>query len=364
MYLALLIDKQFNLAFKTRLLDLLPFFASLDTDEDLSEDKRQKWSDQLSRTLHTFTADCFPLKSTEFSSGSQEYHDYQGALRKILAALELSSSFLLLEFLIWMLCCESQHRFEDEILSSIGRYILKITDPSKQLNLLDYLYRIIFGHNPLFRLEHRLNALEKLTLKIFTSVRKRTLLDFYLKEIAPLVLDQLDTKLDPQSTTITSILINKIATYRLIDYMYTILNKDDVFGLNSSIAQMFYQKAKTQEQARRVLNMEMPITAVKLGPATDGKELTKYVIARARAQFIDPKPMRALEGTLNTSTALEKTMKISLMRSLATSSFNCLISVLICTQTEGKLYKAFIFDANTAKVILRRKDLHLILVFF
>ncbi|CAF3970362.1 unnamed protein product [Rotaria sp. Silwood2] len=42
MYLSLLIDKQLNLTFKTRLLDLLPFFASLDTDEDLKEDKRKK----------------------------------------------------------------------------------------------------------------------------------------------------------------------------------------------------------------------------------------------------------------------------------------------------------------------------------
>jgi hypothetical protein len=38
----LLIDKQLNLTFKTRLLDLLPFFASLDTDDDLSEEKRKK----------------------------------------------------------------------------------------------------------------------------------------------------------------------------------------------------------------------------------------------------------------------------------------------------------------------------------
>jgi hypothetical protein len=47
----------------------------------------------------------------------------------------------------------------------------------------------------------------------------------------------------------------------------------------------------------------------------------------------------------------EKQIKIHLLRALATSAFNCLISLLICTQTEAKLYKAFIFDANPAKVI-------------
>jgi DNA-dependent protein kinase catalytic subunit len=350
MYLSLLIDKQLNLTFKTRLLDLLPFFASLDTDEDMSEEKRKKWSDDLCRTLHTFTADCFPLKSTEFSKGTQEYHDYQGAIRKILSALELSSSFILFELLIWMLCCEQHHIFEDEILSSISRYVTKLNDQIKQLNLLDYIYSILFGKNPLFRLEHRLNALEKFILKMLTSVKKSTLIEFYNKYISLFVIDQLDIKLDLTSSSITSILINKICTYRFIDYMYTILNKEDVFGLNSPIAKTFYETAKKQEDARKILNIEIPITTIKIGSSMDGKELTKYVIARARAQFIDGKAMKSMEIMLTNITTVEKEIKKNLIRSLASSSFNCLISVLICTQTEAKLYKAFIFDTNVSKV--------------
>ncbi|CAF4662273.1 unnamed protein product, partial [Rotaria sp. Silwood2] len=342
--------KQLNLTFKTRLLDLLPFFASLDTDEDLKEDKRKKWSDDFSRTLHTFTADCFPLKSTEFHKGTQEYHDYQGAIRKILSALELSSSFILFELLIWMLCCEQNHIFEDEILSSINRFIIKLNDHNKQMNLLDYIYSILFGKNILFRIEHRLNALEKFILKMLTSVKKTTLIEFYKKYISSFVIEQLDIKIDlTLTTTITSILINKICTYRFIDYMYTILNKDDVFGLNSSIAKIFYETVKKQEEARKLLNVEMPITAIKIGSTMDGKELTKYVIARARAQFIDGKIIKSMETILTNVTTIEKEMKMNLIRSLAMSSFNCLISILICTQTEAKLYKAFIFDANVSK---------------
>ncbi|CAM4805641.1 unnamed protein product [Rotaria magnacalcarata] len=349
MYLSLLIDKQLNLTFKTRLLDLLPFFASLDTDEDLSEDRRKKWSDDLCRTLHTFTADCFPLKSTEFRKGTQEYHDYQGAIRKILSALELSSSFILFELLIWMLSCEQNHIFEDEILSSINRFIIKLNDHNKQMNLLDYIYSILFGQNPLFRLEHRLNALEKFILKMLTSVKKNTLIEFYKKYISLFVIEQLDIKIDLTSSTITSVLINKIATYRFIDYMYTILNKDDVFGVNSPIAKVFYEKVKQQEEARKTLNIEMPITAIKLGATMDGKELTKYVIARARGQFIDGKIIKSMDMTLINVPAMEKATKMNAIRSLAMSSFNCLISVLICTQTEAKLYKAFIFDSNASK---------------
>ena len=346
-YLSLLIDKQLNLTFKTRLLDLLPFFASLDTDEEIPEDKRKKWSEDFSRTLHTFTADCFPLKSTEFHQKTQEYHDYQGAIRKILSALELSSSFILFELLIWMLSSEQHHIFEEEILSSISRYVIKLNDQNKQLNLLDYIYKILFGKNPLFHLEHRLNALEKFLLKILTSVKKSTLIEFYKKSIGNLILDQLDTKLDLTSPTIVSILINQIATYRFINYMYTILNKDEVFGMNSIIAKVFYETVQSQEERRKYLNAEIPITTIKIGATMDGKELTKYAIARARAQFIDGKIFKSIEMNIPIT---EKEMKINLIRTLAISSFNCLISILICTQTEAKLYKAFIFDANASKV--------------
>lgn len=351
MYLLLLIDKQLKLTFKIRLLDLLAFFASIDTNENLTEEKRKKWSNDLSRTLRQFIADCFPLKSNEFSIGTQEYHDYQAAMRKILSALELSSSFILFEQLIWMLCCEQHHAFEEEILASISRFVVNLNNHIKQTKLLDYIYTIIFGKNPLFRTEHRLNALEKLILKILTSVKKLTLIEFYKKYICSLVIDELDSKIDVTSQTLISVLINKVCTYRLIDHMYTILNKEDIFGVNSSIARVFYEHIKKQDEARKLLNVELPASAIKLGATFDGKELTKHVITRSRAQFVDSRLMKSMEMILAGVNTNEKHIKLTLIRSLATSSFNCLISLLICTQTEAKLYKAFIFDANPAKVI-------------
>ncbi|CAF5154228.1 unnamed protein product, partial [Rotaria sp. Silwood1] len=139
-------------------------------------------------------------------------------------------SFVLFELLIWMLCCEQHHIFEEEILLSISRYVINLNNHIKQTNLLDYIYSIIYGKNLLFRTEHRLNALEKLILKILTSVRKITLIEFYKKYICTLVIDELDVKLDLTSQTLISTLINKVCTYRLTDHMYTILNKDDIFG--------------------------------------------------------------------------------------------------------------------------------------
>ncbi|CAF4907304.1 unnamed protein product, partial [Rotaria sp. Silwood2] len=46
-------------------------------------------------------------------------------------ALELSSSFILFELLIWILCCEQDHLFEDKILSLINRFIIRLNDHNK-----------------------------------------------------------------------------------------------------------------------------------------------------------------------------------------------------------------------------------------
>ena len=83
-----------------------------------------------------------------------------------------------------------------KFFSSISRYVVKLNDQTKQLNLLDYIYSIFLEKIHYFVLEHRLNALEKLILKILTSVKKSTLMEFYNKYIGQLVIDELDIKLD------------------------------------------------------------------------------------------------------------------------------------------------------------------------
>ncbi|CAF0801295.1 unnamed protein product [Adineta steineri] len=86
----------------------------------------------------------FKTQSLDTNEGTQEYHDYQDKFEY------------------------QDHIFENEILLSISRHGIK-------LNLLDYFYSIFFGKNPSFGFEHRLNALETLTLKILISVEKSAL---------------------------------------------------------------------------------------------------------------------------------------------------------------------------------------------
>ncbi|CAF0853365.1 unnamed protein product [Rotaria sordida] len=152
-----------------------------------------------------------------------------------------------------------------------------------------------------------------------------------------MIIDELDAKLDLTSQTLISILINKVSTYH------------DIFGINSSIAKVFYEHIKKQDEARKFLNVEIPITAIQIGQTFDGKELTEHIITRARAQFVDERLMKSMDVMLAGINTNDKQIKLHLIRSLTTSSFNCLISLVICTQIEAKLYKAFIFDANPAK---------------
>ncbi|CAF1018671.1 unnamed protein product [Adineta steineri] len=69
----------------------------------------------LGKTPHFIINNIDELKSID-QCYTQEYHDYQDAIKQIFSVVELSSSFMLLKLLI------THHIFENEILLLIGRY--------------------------------------------------------------------------------------------------------------------------------------------------------------------------------------------------------------------------------------------------
>ncbi|CAF1382145.1 unnamed protein product [Rotaria sordida] len=148
--------------------------------------------------------------------------------------------------------------------------------------------------NSLFRTEHRLNALEKLILKILIFVRKIILIKFYKKYICTLVIDELDIKLDLTSQTLISILINKVCTYRLINHIY-------IYNI------------------KKILNVEIPITAIKIGQTYDDKELTKHINTRVGEQFVDGRLMKTMDVMLARINTNDKQIKLYLIRSLTTN---------------------------------------------
>ncbi|CAF3872086.1 unnamed protein product [Rotaria sordida] len=132
----------------------------------------------------------------------------------------------------------------------------------------------------------------------------------------------------------------------LIDKQLNFTFKICLLDLLLFVASLYTDDNLSEEKHKKML--------LKIGSTIDGKQLTKYVIARARAQFIDEKIIKATKMMLTNVTTVEKEIKMNLIHSLSMSSFNCLISVLIFTQTETKLYKAFIFYANASKILCNK----------
>ncbi|CAG5123408.1 unnamed protein product, partial [Candidula unifasciata] len=96
-----------------QVLDLLPFFAALRDDHQ----------DQLKNSVNRFIADNFPLRSSEFTEGSHQYKNYIAAINKLLVAMEMTGSLMLLEVIISVLCRENKHAHEDVIQQGIISFV-------------------------------------------------------------------------------------------------------------------------------------------------------------------------------------------------------------------------------------------------
>ncbi|CAF4477660.1 unnamed protein product, partial [Didymodactylos carnosus] len=186
----------------------------------------------------------FPMYCKEFKEGTQDYYEFHMSIKKITAGLELSS-FLIFELLVLMLCREKQNSFEDEILNSISHFVLNTKDDSKQIEIFQYIYDVIYNEKKNMPREHRLHALGKLVLKTLHSIKT------YINAII-----EADFRLETSVAAIESSLINRVCSFRLMEHKYTILTKDDVQGSASPIVSV-YEKVRP--------NMDKK----------DGKELTK-----------------------------------------------------------------------------------------
>lgn len=123
MYMHLLVDPQTKLNFKCRLLDLLSFFSDSPAPYLLKPHIGQLVAQ-------------FPLKSTELTKGEDMYNDYTNAIRKILLAIEFSSSLELIHVVVNVMCREADHICSDEIQGSLVR-CLKRLDGTRQTAIIN-----------------------------------------------------------------------------------------------------------------------------------------------------------------------------------------------------------------------------------
>ncbi|KAK6170524.1 hypothetical protein SNE40_018898 [Patella caerulea] len=300
MYEIMLTDRRTNLAFKNHVLDLLPFFA-------MSQDTYIK---KLKVSLDRLVADNFPLKSSEFTQGSPRYNDYILALKKILVALELSGSPMLLELLISIFCRENKHAYEDEIQAVIARYTRRLPQDKQKL-ALDVPHAIFIKEGS-FPPAIRTAAMERVCLPMLRLVRKSALIEFFQDHIKHMM-TEIEAKLIKTSASqLENQLVTKMGCFQQMELLYSRLSKDEVYSKNSIINEKYCS-----------------------GHVETGKEMTQKLTKCAHdARSEDTRG---------------ETMLVELRRLYHCSAYNLMISIISCTQTDVKFYQGFLLSDKEDK---------------
>ncbi|XP_048248370.1 DNA-dependent protein kinase catalytic subunit-like [Haliotis rufescens] len=299
MYQTMLTDSRTNLAFKNRVLDLLPFFSVVG----------EPHISNLKRSLDRFVADHFPLKSAEFVKGSPKYNDYIASIDKLLAGLELSGSPVLLELIISIFCRESRHAHEEEIQATLIRFIKRLP-ADKQKVVLDVPLRI-FQKEGSFPNEIRRATIERVCLPMLRLCQKTAFIEFYLDHIGE-IMKVVETKLIKAVAEMETQLTSKQCCFQLLELLYSRMSKDEINTKNSTINDKFCS-----------------------GNATTGKELTQKIIKTSQEA--------KSEDVRGETTLVEQ------RRLYHCAAYNLLIAVISCTQSDVKFFKGFLFNDDEAK---------------
>nr|CAB3231039.1 DNA-dependent protein kinase catalytic subunit-like [Phallusia mammillata] len=294
MYKYMLTSAKLNLSFKLQALDLLSFFT-------LASDH----NDQLKSSLENFVANHFPLSSRELSPGSTSHNEYCSAIKKILLCLEMTGNLMILQIVISIFCREEHHCLFDEVQNTF-HVCVKSIPIHQQKSALDLpFHNFITSRSPVTRR----HAVCDVIVPMATRCDVVSLVEFFsahLNEVMDILKE--DTKRYPESQWIDQ-LERKSLAYRILELMFSLLPKEQIEP-SSSIGQAY---ASSQNK----------------------ESLMKAFMMRANRDRNEN-----LEGE---SQLLEERRKFHC------SVYNAMIASVVCTQTEQKWYKAFLFDENPSK---------------
>ncbi|XP_072042849.1 DNA-dependent protein kinase catalytic subunit-like [Amphiura filiformis] len=298
-YVIMLTDPATSLTFKAQVMDILYFFTSAPDQDHAIKD-----------ALNCLIADNFPLKSSEFRVGSPKYNDYIAALNKILTAMVLSGSLLLLEILISIMCREERHIYEDEIQSTLASFIKRLPVP-KQTEAFMVAYKV-FQEEDNYPMEIRRQAIERICIPLMRLCSTHALVEFFKANIKKIIGTIEARTIKAPEMAFESQLVSKMCCFQLLEIMYSRLTKEDLNSPQSDINKAYCD-----------------------GSVKDGKEMTRAVTKASHAA--------KSEDTRGETTSLE------LRRQYHCSAYNALVAIITCTQTELKFYNAFLFNENLTK---------------
>lgn len=299
-FTTLLVDMNLPLNLKSQALLVLPFFTTV-PDEPLVE---------LQKALDALVASHFPMQSDEFAKGSLHRNNYMDCIRKLLDALELSHSPLLLKLLAGIMCRDKKHIMEEQFQTSFQR-IAKRASKERQLELLCAVYGVIErGDVPLSSMLQAM--MERVLLPLASHCSNKALEDFFVANVSDLITLLLSRFTKSSETTFEVQLFKKSGCYKLMELLYSRLPKEDVYSKESRINRVYCRSDKTE-----------------------GNELSKALIKSCFESF--------------TENMAGETQLLELRRHFHCAAYNCAIAVISSSFSEPKFYQGFLFSEKPEK---------------
>ncbi|XP_033988441.1 DNA-dependent protein kinase catalytic subunit isoform X2 [Trematomus bernacchii] len=294
----LLVDMTLPLNLKSQALLVLPFFTTL-PEEPLTE---------LQRALDSLVVSHFPMQSDEFGKGSLHRNNYMDCIRKMLDALELSQSPLLLKLMAGILCRDRKHIMEEPFQTCFQR-IAKRSSSERQLQLLCTVYGVIQqGEVPMSSVLQAM--MERVLLPLVTHCGTKALSDFFVANVSDIIVLLLSRFTKSNDTEFEIQLMKKNGCYKLMELLYSRLPKDEVYSKESRINQAYSDK-------------------------TEGNEMTKTLIKSCFEAF--------------TENMAGESQLLKLRRQYHCAAYNCAIAVISCSFNEPKFYHGFLFSEKPEK---------------
>ncbi|XP_061821672.2 DNA-dependent protein kinase catalytic subunit isoform X1 [Nerophis lumbriciformis] len=294
-FTSLMVDMSLPLNLKSQALPLLPFFTCI-PEEPLAE---------LQRALQSLVASHFPMQSDEFAKGSLHRNNYMDCIRKLLDALELSQSPLLLKLLADILCRERKHIMEEQFQTCFQR-ISKRPSSERQLQLVCTVYKVIQQGDVLQA------VMDRVLLPLVSYCSTKTLIDFFVANVTEIMASLLSRFTKSSESAFEMQLLKKNGCCKLMELLYSRLPKEEVYSKESLINMAYCRLNKTE-----------------------GNELSKALIKFCFEAF--------------TENMTGETQLLELRRQYHCAAYNCAIAVISCSFNEPKFYYGFLFSDKPEK---------------
>ncbi|KAM3860678.1 DNA-dependent protein kinase catalytic subunit [Diretmus argenteus] len=299
-FTTLLVDMNLPLNLKSQALLVLPFFTTL-PEEPLAE---------LQKALDALVASHFPMQSDEFPKGSLHRNNYMDCIRKLLVALELSQSPLLLKLLAGILCRDTKHIMEEHFQTCFQR-IARRSSTERQLQLLCAVYAVIQqGGVPVPSMLQAM--MDRVLLPLASHCSPKALNNFFVANVSDVMASLLSRFTKTSETAFEAQLLKKNGCYKLMELLYSLLPKEEVYSKDSSINQAYCRSDKTE-----------------------GNELSKSLIKSCFEAF--------------TENMTGEHQLLEVRRQCHCAAYNCAIAVISCSFNEPKFYQGFLFTEKPEK---------------